>query len=331
MQKVQPRSQQRKWPRNLLLGGLAVTAMAASVSGFRSLRSDSDSTAAVPVKDSISDVRWEQLTSELENNVRNFRGDMGIYLKDLQTGRVWAHQPDRLFPSASLIKVPIMAATFEKIKTGELQLDTPLTLTRKDRMSGSGRLKWQRAGTSFTVRDLLFYMITESDNTAMRTLLNRVGLEYYQAKFKDMGLLVTNIEEQGLKLSSRPVLRENYTTAREMADLLDRIYSGKMVNKSSSSAMLEMLKSLKHRERLARTLPHGWQIAHKTGLLRRACHDAGIIYSPQGNYVLVVMTWKAPDYKMAKNYISRIGKITYSHFQGDSEVAAAKGGRTRGI
>ena len=91
--------------------------------------------------------------------------------------------------------------------------------------------------------------------------------------------------------------------------------------------MMELMKSLKHKERLARPLPVGWQIAHKTGLLRRACHDVGIVFSPEGDYVLAVMTWKGPDYKISKNYISKVGKITYRYFSGDSDVATLKGTR----
>lgn len=325
-QKIQPRQS----GKNTLKWLLFISGIAATACGYMFYPSSQNSQMEVSAKEPLPDVRWNQLVSELESSAKNFRGDIGILIKDLNGNREWSYQPDRLFPSASLIKVPIMAATFHKIKEGGLQLDTPLQLTRKDRMSGSGRLKWQRAGATFTVRDLLFYMITESDNTAMRTLLNYSGLAFYQQQFKEMGLLVTNIEEQGLKLSSRPVLRENYTTAREMGDMLTQIYKGKMVNKDASDTMLEMLKSLKHRERLARTLPPGWQIAHKTGLLRRACHDAGIIYSPEGNYVLVVLTWKGPDYRSSKNYISKIGKITYRYFQGDSDLALADSPR-RGI
>lgn len=267
------------------------------------------------------------MTAELGYSAERFPGRISVYLKELSTGREWTHDPDRLVPSASLIKIPLTAAVLKKIQEGGLSLDTQLVLTKKNRMSGSGTLKWQQSGSRLSVMELLFHLITESDNTAMKMLVTTLGMGYFQKAFNDLGLLVTNINEEGLKLSSRPVPKENYTSAREMAELLEQAYKGTLVSKASSEILLELMKNLKHRERLAKTLPRGWQIAHKTGLLRRACHDAGIIYSPNGDYVLVVMTWKGPDYRSSKNYISKIGKITYRHFSGETDFATSASGR----
>lgn len=275
------------------------------------------------IESSANDPRWLQLTAELQTKANRFPGRVSVYLKDLQTGRLWTHEPDELLPSASLIKIPIAASVLKKIESQELTLDTKITLTNQGRVSGSGRLKWQNSGTKFTVADLLFYMITESDNTATKLLLNRLGLEYFQSAFSSLGLLATNITPDGLRLSSRAVPRENYTTAREIGELLEQAYKGSLVSLQASQILIELMKNLKHRERLAKTLPRGWQIAHKTGLLRHACHDAGIIYSPMGDYILVVMTWKGPDYKNAKHYISKMGEITYRYYSGASDLAVS--------
>ncbi|MBI4668077.1 MAG: serine hydrolase [Elusimicrobia bacterium] len=280
----------------------------------------------------ISDPRWNQLTAELEAKVHRYPGRISVYLKDLHTTREWAHQPDQFMPSASLIKVPIAAAVLQKVESSEISLDEQIELTRKDRKSGSGRLKWQKSGARFSVAELLFYLITESDNTAMQILVNRFGLDYFQDTFAKLGLIATNIENDGLRLSSRPVLKENYTTAREMAELLEKIYKGELISREASQSLMELMKHLKHKERLAKTLPQGWRIAHKTGLLRHACHDAGIVFSPSGDYVLVVLTWKGPDYRTTKRYISYLGKVTYRYYGGESDLADTRPSkRIRGI
>ena len=82
---------------------------------------------------------------------------------------------ERLFPSASLIKVPIMAAVFEKIRAGQLSLDTQIKLNRGYRVGGSGSLKWVRDGTSLSVMEIVYKMITESDNTATDLFLEAIG------------------------------------------------------------------------------------------------------------------------------------------------------------
>ncbi|HAH31242.1 MAG TPA: hypothetical protein DCL44_02890 [Elusimicrobia bacterium] len=269
----------------------------------------------------INDTEWQHMVAGLENASASYRGKVGIYLKDLHTGKFWEYNPDRLFPSASLIKVPIMAAAFEKIKAGELTLDTQIKLTRQDRWGGSGSLKWVREGTRLSVMEIIYKMITESDNTATHMLIDYLGFDFLQMEFSRLGLVYTKIYPEGLNLTSGRVARENYTTAREMADLLEQIYEGKLIDKNSSEQMLEFLKHTKSRSRLRRGLPLGWEIGHKTGLLRRSCHDVGIVFSPRGDYIIAVLTSDVPNYSSAKNFIDKVAKVTYKYYKIDSDYA----------
>lgn len=263
------------------------------------------------------DPAWNELVRRLAAQAIGFDGRVAVYLKDLQKGRVWAYHADDLFPSASLIKAPIMVGVFEKIRQGELSLQSRLKLEKRHRTGGSGSLKWSRDGSQFTVRQLLEKMIDESDNTATRMLIDQVGLAYLQQQFPRMGLIYTEIYPEGLSLRGTGVTYENYTTAREMASLLDKIYRGDAVDRYSSQLMADILKRQKSRSRLAKYLPAGWEIAHKTGLLRKACHDAAIVFSPKGDYVLVVLTGQNRDYGTAKDFISKLGTITYRYYDND--------------
>lgn len=263
------------------------------------------------------DPAWNELVRRLAAQAISYDGRVAVYLKDLQKGRVWAYHADDLFPSASLIKTPIMVALFEKIRGGDLSLQTRLRLERRHRTGGSGSLKWYRDGSQFTVRQLLEKMIDESDNTATRMLIDEIGLSYLQQQFPRMGLIYTEIYPEGLSLRSSGVTYENYTTAREMASLLDKIYGGEAVDRYSSQLMVDILKRQKARARLAKHLPSGWEIAHKTGLLRRACHDSAIVFSPKGDYILVVLTGQNRSYQTAKDFISKLGQLTFRYYDND--------------
>ena len=273
------------------------------------------------VESPIRDDEWADLTAGLEKTSGAYRGRVGIYLKDLHTGKVWEYNSDRLFPSASLIKVPIMASVFEKIKLGAITLDTQIRLTRRGRVGGSGSLKWVRDGTSLSVMEIIYKMITASDNTATKMLIDYVGMDYLDESFKKLGLTYTNITPEGMSLSSGRVKKENYTTAREMAGLMERIYAGELVNREASEFMLDVLKHTKSRSRLRRGLPLGWEIGHKTGLLRRSCHDVGMGFSPRGDFLLAVLTSEVPDYTSAKNFIARVAKLTYAYYKIDAGFA----------
>ena len=270
------------------------------------------------------DADWDRMTADLAREVGRHPGQVAVFLKDLKTGRSWIHHPDDLFPAASLIKVPIMISVFYRINEGKLSLNDTLTLRRRTRVGGSGSLKWRSDGTRFTVEELLVRMITESDNTATSMLLENLGIGWVQQQFPRMGLLYTGIYPEGMSIRGGRVAHENYTTAREMSMLLEAIYRGEAVDKYSSSLMLELLK---HRKpvpsRLAKGLPRGWQIAHKTGLLRLACHDIAIFFTPQGDYLLTVMTGHNRNYHAAKDFITRLGHVTFRHYTGSNWLVRA--------
>lgn len=270
------------------------------------------------------DVQWEAMTGELGKMAEGYPGRVAIYMKDLRSGRTWTHHPDDLFPAASLIKVPVMIAAFYKIRDGHLALDESMAITRRNRVGGSGSLKWRPDGTKLTVRDLLVHMINESDNTATKMVLDRLGIGYVQQQFPRMGLLYTGIYEEGMSIKGGRVMHENYTTAREMTALMDKIYTGQAVDKVSSEVMLEILKKPKAvASRLANGMPVGWEIAHKTGLLRQACHDSAIFLTPNGDYAITVLTGQNRAYSTAKDFITKVAKVTFRHYAGPQYYAKA--------
>lgn len=267
-------------------------------------------------------MRFEKMTEELRQVSQRYSArtsaQVAIHIKDLTGGYEWAHHSDDLFPAASLIKIPIMIGVMEKINRGELSLNSRLKLSRRNRMGGSGRIKWRKDGTRFTVRSLLTKLIHNSDNTAMRILLNEVGMAYMQNQFPRMGLVYTELYPDGLSLQSGRVRYENYTTAREMNFLFEKIYRGEMVTQFASELMLEILKGRKpRRTRLAKKLPAGWKVAHKTGLLRRACHDSGVIFTPDGDYAITVLTGRNRSYREAKRFITEIGAVSFKYYKRD--------------
>ncbi|NNN06341.1 MAG: serine hydrolase [Elusimicrobia bacterium] len=270
------------------------------------------------------DAAWDKMTSQLGALAAHYPGRVSIYIKDLHSGRVWMYHPDDLFPAASLIKVPVLISAFYKIKEGHLSLDEDLVLTRRNRVGGSGSLKWRPDGTRLTVRQVMIHMINESDNTATRMLLDRLGLGYVQQQFPRMGLLYTGIYADGMSIKGGRVAHENYTTAREMSMLMEKIYRGEAVDPESSALMLAILKKPKSvASRLQKGMPAGWEIGHKTGLLRQACHDSALFFTPNGDYQITVLTGDNRTYAQAKDFITKLAHVTFANYAGPSYLAQA--------
>jgi beta-lactamase class A len=286
---------------------------------------------AAEIRPNPHEIAWDKMTGQLDALADRYPGRVSIYIKDLKSGRTWTHNPDDLFPAASLIKVPILIATFYKIRDGGVSLDDRLTITRLNRRGGSGSLKWRPDGTKLALRDALTHMINESDNTATQMVLERVGIGYVQQQFPRMGLLYTGIYEEGMSIKGGRVAHENYTTAREMEMLLEKIYRGEAVDKNSSDLMMEILKKPKAvASRLQKGMPSGWEIAHKTGLLRQACHDSAIFFTPNGDYAITVLTGQNASYSQAKDFITKLAHVTFENYAGPRYLASAKKRRRRG-
>jgi beta-lactamase class A len=306
--------------KSILYGGCISLALLMSLAGD-GLHSMPMVLAPVKVQGiAVNPDDWQSLADAVSARADQFGGTVGYIIKDFTSGRVASNNSDLSFPSASLIKFPILCAAFMAVEEGRLSLGTPITLHRTDKRGGSGILKLSPIGSVYTNRELLEYMIGQSDNTAAFLLVRQLGYDYLQSAFIKLGLHDTAIHPEGFKLTSRRVEEDNMTSPRDMAYLLEKIYKRELVSPQASDQMLDILKHQHLRDRLPRFLPTGWEIAHKTGLLRRACHDVGIVFSPKGDYMICVLTSHDATYKTAKHFIASVARITYKYY---SNVARA--------
>jgi len=259
---------------------------------------------------------WQDLQQRIRTEISQFKGEAGIVIKDLGTGWEIAHNKDKLFPSASLAKIPLMAACFRASEEGRVKLDRNIALKSGDKLSGSGSLKDMKPGTTFSVEELIGLMIYDSDNTASNMLTNIVGIDYLNNSFKAFGLKNTSLSRKIADFSARDNGIENYTTAEDMAFILENIYRKSLVSKDASERCLRILKLCRINDRIPKYLPVDITIAHKTGLERGVCHDAGIAFTCKGNFVIVALTKHANSNSApSKEFIARIALLAYRYFE----------------
>jgi beta-lactamase class A len=262
--------------------------------------------------------QWGQLEEAVTQLRAGFRGAVSVYVEDLQTGRSIAVDPDRPIPAASLIKLPLAVAVLEQELAGKIALDTELTLKATDKADGSGVLKRYRAGTRLTVANLLELMLQRSDNTATNILTDLLGLEEINGSCRRQGLGATCMPRYIMDLEARDRKIENVTSAADMARILKGLYARKILDGPSCERLLDILKGQQVRDRLPRYLPSGVVLAHKTGLMNKQCHDAGILFGRNHDYVVVVLTADFPSFWYAKDAIGKVGRMVYRYDAGES-------------
>ncbi|MGA2089886.1 MAG: serine hydrolase [Endomicrobiales bacterium] len=306
-----------KWLVSFGLAALLTVAGDYTVSAYKP--------SVVPVEKQQGNELWEkfhQLQIDLQKATAKFHGTAGILIQDLATGDDIKINADTPYPSASLVKMPIMAAYYQAQAEGKLSLDDKIVLRRQEKINNCSHLFFARCGRSFPIRALIERMITESDNTAANMLVDHLGFVYLNEKFVQFGLKNTDLRRGIMDLKWRNAGIENYTTAQDMAFLLNKIYKGELVSPEASAEMLDVLKRQKVNDRIPRFLPDTVTVAHKTGLLKNTVSDVGIVFTPHGDFIICVITADIRGYHSAKRFISKVAAATYDRCYRRSSAVA---------
>ena len=227
----------------------------------------------------------EPLEQELDAAFGAFAATAAIVVSDPASGFRYARNADMQFSSASLYKLGLMVEAYRQAAAGSLSLDdTVIGVTETD-LSADG---WfVDAGTELSIREALEWTIAWSDNSTALALLRTLDVTNVNATLAALGLTRTWVDQEN----------GNLTTAADLERLFGLLLHGKVVSPQASAEMLQLLTRQHVSDRLSSGLPEGTVVAHKTGNLAHEAHDAGVIWTPFGARIVVVLTsgWSAYD------------------------------------
>ena len=273
------------------------------------------------------DLLWKKLETRVEEIVSRFDGVMGVALLDLTDGRILLRNADRVFPTASSIKLAILLELYRQDQEaraaaqGKAKLDDSYTFDPKDLVEDSRIMAGLTPGvTRLTNRDLAQFMIAVSDNTATNILYDRVGRENVNAMLHGLGLSKTMLQRKMMDVAAARRSEENVATPQEMVRLLEAIYKGKVLNKKSTAELIKQLSTLKE-SYIPRSLPDGIQVANKPGDLEGVRTDSGIVFVPNRPFAISVMTAWDRDERAAERAISEVALEAYHYFEMRSKTS----------
>jgi beta-lactamase class A len=252
----------------------------------------------------------EDLQSQLSSAVMHAPGRVGIAIEDLATGETSGINANANLPAASTIKIPVMVEVFKQMEAGALDLNTTVIMEASDRDWGWGDMADAPIGTERTVNQLLWLMITQSDNTATNMLIRTVGRTHINITMAALGMHQTRVSDY-IRSESDSIRYALRTSPKDMLSLLDKIARERLVDEWSSREMLAILAGQHHNGLLPAVLPAGIKIAHKTGSLHDTLNDVGIVYRDNEPYVIAVMTTQLPDLDLGRAFIHRVSKLAY--------------------
>lgn len=260
-----------------------------------------------------------ELVQKLSEKIRSVPVEVGLAVRGVDIDLQIDINSTEAFRSASIIKVPLLAALFWLSERGELDWQETLPLRDNDRTPGSGILRELHTGLDLTLQDLAVLMIALSDNTATNMLIDRVGVEPVQRFLHLLGFHHTTLQRKMYDFAAAEQGRENLCCAAEIADLLKWMAMGEiravdsslLVSSSGCEQMLNIMRKQLYRDQIPALLPDEAKVANKTGEISGHHHDSAVVWTPTGCYTLVVLTRGFEHRRVAAPFIAHLSLMVY--------------------
>ena len=270
------------------------------------------------------------LQSKLQALVKSFNGDVGIYVRHLQNGKTVEINADSVFPTASMVKIPITIGIFDKIERGEIDYHTELVYKDSLLYEGVDILGSFKSGEKIELGKVLMLMITTSDNTASLWCQSLAGTGTAINEWLEKnGFVVTRVNS---RTPGREANRTRYgwgqTSPREMAELVVKIREGKVISQRASERIYRNLTRIYFDSHALSQLPPYIQSASKQGAVDQSKSEVVLVNAPHGDYVFCVITKNQKDERWVPDnegyvLLRSVSRLLWNYFEPDSGWAPA--------
>ncbi|HEV2491829.1 MAG TPA: serine hydrolase [Terriglobia bacterium] len=265
-----------------------------------------------------------KLESQMMHVADHLDGVLGYAIKDLATGESFEHNADLVFPTASSIKLTVLLELMRQDQEGKLSLNEKHTIRHSELPPGDTDpiLHMLGDGTAtMTLRDIATFMVVLSDNGATNILIDRVGMDNVNAETARLGLAQTHLRRHMIDIEAARHGKENVSTPRELAALLEKVKSGSVLDAAHTKEYFDLL-ALPKDSLFNKALPPTVRIEDKPGALDAVRCDAGIIEIAGHPFVMSVMTTYLATNDAGENAVKRIARLAYEYFDRLSRSSA---------
>jgi beta-lactamase class A len=270
------------------------------------------------------DEKSEMLRNACEGIMRESKPvAYAVALLDYETDFRFAIDADRRFHAASTIKVAILLAIGKALDDERLRPNDTLhvrnrflsavdgTPFRIDVESDGYPPLHKLIGRTAKISDLMEWMIVSSSNLATNLLLDYLTPEYASNVLRAAGVSGVDLRRGVDDVKAHEKNLNNETTAQGLLELFAAL-RGDFLSKAGRDLAINILLQQRFNSMIPAPLPAHASVAHKTGEISTACHDAGIVYLPEREpYVLVVLTEVATESNGRREAIAEISDVVF--------------------
>lgn len=275
---------------------------------------------------------------ELRRSIEQITADaktagVGVALRDFENDFQFQLNADRVFHAASTMKVAVLLALFRAVDEGRIVLDDPLHVRNffrsaidrspfhLDHNSDGYPDLYRRVGRTAKLRDLADVMITSSSNLATNLLLDFLGVDYTRGVLRQANVAGLEIRRGVDDEKAFAAGLNNETSAQALVELFSVLRGGEFLSKESREGAIAVLLRQRFDSMIPSQLPKHATVAHKTGEISTACHDAGIVYVPERQpYVIAILTEVNPDADVRRDTVARISKAIFDALIGEPKI-----------
>lgn len=240
----------------------------------------------------------KKLQSKLQDAISGFNGDIGLYVKNLRTGKTVAINADTIFPTASIVKVPILLGIMDKINKGELNYDSSLTYKDSLLYEGADILGSFKSNEKILLKKVMMLMLTTSDNTASLWLQSIAGTG------TRINEILDNLGLKNTRVNSRTPGRENnrtqygwgQTTPVEMATIFEKIYRNEIFSPVACERMMRCLgRNYWDEDEAISQIPPTIEVFSKNGCINASRSEVLLVNAPNNPYIFCIFTKNNKD------------------------------------
>ncbi|MGZ5218556.1 MAG: serine hydrolase [Chitinophagaceae bacterium] len=265
----------------------------------------------------------KKLLSKLTAAIQGFNGDVGIYIKELKTGRIVTINADTVFPTASIVKVPILVGVMDKIARGELSYDSAHIYRDSLLYEGEDILGSFKDGEKILLKKIMMLMLTTSDNTASLWLQKLAGTGTRINEILDgYGFVTTRINSRTPgRENNRSLYGWGQTTPKEIGSLFEMIFQNKIFSPAACERMMRSLgRNYWDENEAISQIPPYIEVFSKNGCVNAVRSEVLLVNAPNHPYIFCIFTknnkdtsWKYDN--EAWSLARKTSKLVWDYFE----------------
>ncbi len=249
---------------------------------------------------------------EIKRYLETREGEYSFYFADLKGDYTYGFNEDHKMVAAGCIKLPIAMAVLKEVECNNISLDKLVNITKDDKVSGSSGIINEFGEKQYSIKELIYAMLIQSDNTAACKIINIIGMDKVNEIISNIGLTSTIINKfpSGEK---EEFSKENITTSYDLCKCLEMLNNGTVLNKAHSEFILQVIRKNQLTAGLPFYFPKSYKMkaANKTGSLECIENDTLILNSEKSDFVFTVMSKKLPSNVYGITTLARVGKMMF--------------------